>query len=226
MKKILVIISIPIAFALLSLPVLALSDDAMTLTIRFAQTIASFKDLIMEVVLWFVFFTLAAFFIYFMANTIILIDNNRRYRYFIHIDEKFKTKKDKLFQNKTLFNIKSAEKRLILLGVIISIFILMYIVLSAYLYLDTPIVQHTWLVIYYGIAILTMLIIFYGLIYAFRKIQYSSFPEGDSAKPRLYASLTLIKKRLKFFVITIMLLIMLYMALLTVIAKGVTDLTG
>lgn len=226
MKTFLIILSIPVLIVLFALPVLALSTDAISHTVKLAATLAGLEEIIVEIILWFVFFTVAAFYIYFVANTVILIDNNRLYRNLLSIADDRKTKEEEYFQKKALANIKSAEKRLVALGVIIALFTLICIALSSYLYLNPSILENMWSIIYYGVGILSLLIILYGLAFVFQKIKYASLPKDDLTSQRLKGKIQTIKKRLKFFLLCIMLLILLYFALLVVITKGVQDITS
>lgn len=225
MKKILTLLSIPILFVVFSFPVVALSPKALHYTTRLMAAFSSFQELVVQIILWFVFFTVAAFGAYFIANTLILINNNRQYRYLIGIDDGVKTASELSLQKHTLKNVKSAEKRLVLLGAVIAFFALLCLVLSASLYLEPSLIARVWPVIYYGVAILIFLIIVYTILFVIERIQYSSLPKGDLAAVQLYNRLQIVKNRLKLFVICIMLLIALYFALLITVARSVTDAT-
>jgi len=226
MRKIIIFVGIPIAFVLLSLPVLALSDEALSYTIKLANTLAQFREVTFKLILWFIFLTVAAFATYFITNTMILIDNNRRYRYLLRMDDNQKTRELRHQQKVALTNVKFSEKRLVMIGAIIAFFVFLYVVFSAYFYLDPSIVENMWPVIYYCVGVLVIIIILYSVTFAVHKVQYASLPKDEPEAIRIYSKIQLIKQRLKLFVLSIMLLILIYFTLLVVIVRGVKDLSS
>ncbi len=189
------------------------------------QKLGNVDTLIIEIFLWFIFITLASFVTYFMVNTFILISNNRRYRRQLHKNPEENSVQAKDQMAKILIAVKNAEKRLGLLGAIIVFFIIVYLILSSYIYLPTQVREHMWQVIYYGVGFLTLLIIFYSISYLSQKIQLNGLPDDDLQKQRIFSNIDRTKRKLKILILIVFSLILTYLVLLVSIMKEINQLS-
>lgn len=199
------------------------SKAAAEYTLKVIAPLVALHTIVAEVVLWLIFFTVMSLGTYFIANTLILINNNRRYRFLAALEDSQKNAGEKLLETAALENVKSSERRLVLFGAIIVFFVILCFILSAYLYLAPSILEKMWSVIYYGVSLLAVLTIIYAVAFVVEKIKYRSLPKGELEAARLYGNIQTIKNRLKLFIIAIMLLVLIYLALLVAIAKGVQE---
>jgi ABC-type multidrug transport system permease subunit len=189
------------------------------------QQLGDLDTFIIEIFLWFIFITLASFVTYFVVNTFILISNNRWYRQQLHKKPEEKSEQAKERMVKILAAVKTAEKRLGLLGAIIVFFIIAYLILSSYVYLPTQVREHMWQVIYYGVGFLTLLIIFYSISYLSQKMQLNGLPDDDLQKGRIFSNIDRTKRKLKILILIVFSLIMTYLVLLVTIMKEISQLS-
>ena len=83
-----------------------------------------------------------------------------------------------------------------------------------------------WPIIYYSVGGLAILVTLYSIAFVARRLQYANLPKDEPSAKRLYSRIGVIKQRLKLFVLCIMLLILVYITLLIVIARGVKNLSS
>jgi hypothetical protein len=199
--------------------------EAATYSQKVTVAINDINALVIEILLWFIFITVSSFVTYFIVNTFILISNNRRYRQLLHKPDDQKSEMENKLQYRTLTAVKAAETRLGMLGVIIAAFILAYVLLSSYIYLGPSVREQMWKIIYYAVGILAITVIVYAIAWLMQKMKYNKLPTDDLQRIRINAAIDNIKKRLKVLLLIIFSLILIYLALLITITKGIQQLS-